>query len=166
MAAVKYYLVSTDMPDQFQHPLLVAIEGDEALWQSVRTFRFESWHRSLLVSVTDPRPWDPTRTMWISSAFNSTSPFGCNETFQVTFFAQLKSSGCSLECCQRGGAGNAIEDKFSRKSCTKCGGHASSFCHRRVLTRTAESALGAGRLEGNPRLQLFLLCVECRGPSA
>jgi len=28
MAAVKYYLVSTDMPDQFQHPLLVAIEGD------------------------------------------------------------------------------------------------------------------------------------------
>jgi len=28
MAAVKYYLVSTDMPDNFQHPLLVAIEGD------------------------------------------------------------------------------------------------------------------------------------------
>ncbi|CAE7524593.1 unnamed protein product [Symbiodinium pilosum] len=28
MAAVKYYLVSTDMPEQFQHPLLIAIEGD------------------------------------------------------------------------------------------------------------------------------------------
>ncbi|CAJ1337398.1 unnamed protein product, partial [Effrenium voratum] len=30
MAAVKYYLVSTDMPFQFQHPLLVMIEGDAA----------------------------------------------------------------------------------------------------------------------------------------
>ena len=29
MAAVKYYLVSTDMPKQFKHPLLVFIEGDE-----------------------------------------------------------------------------------------------------------------------------------------
>jgi len=28
MAAVKYYLVSTDMPKQFKHPLLVFIEGD------------------------------------------------------------------------------------------------------------------------------------------
>ena len=29
MAAVKYYLVSTDMPDSILHPLLVFIEGDE-----------------------------------------------------------------------------------------------------------------------------------------
>ena len=36
MAAVKYYLVSTDMPDQFQHPLLVAIEGDATSMQAVR----------------------------------------------------------------------------------------------------------------------------------
>ena len=34
MAAVKYYLVSTDMPDQFQHPLLVAIEGDATALQA------------------------------------------------------------------------------------------------------------------------------------
>ena len=34
MAALKYYLVSTDMPDQFQHPLLVAIEGDAAWLKS------------------------------------------------------------------------------------------------------------------------------------